>query len=146
IFVGKWGRRVSSSQVVEESPSKTPVRSKTNVVGQSEENVVESLSTSLLSLQNRLKMKVIQRETIEDDDFDILKVASFWNKGKSLVKSKKTQSENVAVIEDDFNDKAYAKFIDSGRTVVGPFKTKEAIPHKLFGFYKFVFSNTLDSG
>ncbi|KAF4356885.1 hypothetical protein F8388_003180 [Cannabis sativa] len=130
--VGEVGKKAECSQAVEESPSKTPVRSKTNVVGQSEENVVED--------------EGYPEKTIEDDDFDILEVASFWNKGKSLVKSKKTQSENVAVIEDDFNDKAYAKFIDSGRTVVGPFKTKEAIPHKLFGFYKFVFSNTLDPG
>ncbi|KAF4369666.1 hypothetical protein G4B88_020193 [Cannabis sativa] len=76
-----------------------------------------------------LKVEGYAKKTIEDDDFDILEVASFWNKGKSL---------------DDFNDKAYDEFIDSGITVVGPFKTKEAIPCKLFGFYKFVFSNTLD--
>ncbi|KAF4387191.1 hypothetical protein F8388_008825 [Cannabis sativa] len=81
-----------------------------------------------------------------DDDFDIVEGVSFWNKGKALVKSKKTHSENVHVIEDDFNDKAYEQFIESGRTVVGPFKTKEAIPRNQYGFYKFVFSNTLDPG
>ncbi|KAF4377226.1 hypothetical protein F8388_012327 [Cannabis sativa] len=117
------GKKAECSQAVEESPLKSPVRSKTNVVGLSEENVVESVSTPSLSAT----------KSIEDE-------------GKALVKSKKTQSENVPLIEDDFNNKAYEQFIESGRTVVGPFKMKEAIPRNQYGFYKFVFSNTLDPG
>ncbi|KAF4395949.1 hypothetical protein F8388_013118 [Cannabis sativa] len=143
---GEVGKKVECSRAMEESPSKTPVRSKTNVVGQSEENLVESLSTPLLSATKSIEDECYAEKTIEDDNFDILEVASFWNKGKSLVKSKKTQSDNVVLIQDDFNDKAYDEFIDSGKTVVWPFKTKEAIHRKLFGFYKFVFSNTLDLG
>ncbi|KAF4392668.1 hypothetical protein G4B88_029407 [Cannabis sativa] len=140
------GKKAECSQAVEESPLKSPVRSKTNVVGQSEENVVESVSTPSLSASKSVEDEGAAHNTFDDDDFDIVEVASFWNKGKALVKSKKTQLENVHLIEDDFNDKAYEQFIESGRTVVGPFKTKEAIPRNQYGFYKFVFSNTLDPG
>ncbi|KAF4403105.1 hypothetical protein G4B88_027876 [Cannabis sativa] len=118
----------------------------TNVVGQFEENVVESVTTPSLSATKSVEDEGYAHKTFEDDDFDIVEVASFWNKGKALVKSKKTQSENVHLIEDDFNDKAYDQFIESGRTVVRPFKMKEAIPRNQYGFYKFVFSNTLDPG
>ncbi|KAF4362926.1 hypothetical protein F8388_002356 [Cannabis sativa] len=140
------GKKAECSQAVEESPLKSPVRSKTNVVGQSEENVVESVTTPSLSASKSVEEEGAAHKTFEDDDFDIVEVVSFWNKGKALVKYKKTHSENVHVIEDDFNDKAYEQFIESGRTVVGPFKTKEAIPRNQYGFYKFVFSNTLDPG
>ncbi|KAF4377396.1 hypothetical protein F8388_013742 [Cannabis sativa] len=143
---GEVGKKAECNQVVEESPLKSPVHSKTNVVGQSEENVVESVTTPSLSASKSVEDEGCAHKTFEDDDFDIVKVASFWNKGKALVKSKKTQLENVHLIEDDFNDKAYEQFIDSGRTVVGPFKTKEAISRNQYGFYKFVFSNTLDPG
>ncbi|KAF4366326.1 hypothetical protein F8388_017480 [Cannabis sativa] len=142
----KTGKKAECSQAVEESPLKSPVRSKTNVVGLSEENVVESVSTPSLSATKSVEDEGAAHKTFDDEDFDIVEVASFWNKGKALVKSKKTQSENVPLIEDDFNDKAYEQFIESGRTVVGPFKTKEAIPRNQYGFYKFVFSNTLDPG
>ncbi|KAM6580327.1 hypothetical protein CsatA_004101 [Cannabis sativa] len=140
------GKKAECSQAVEESPLKSPVRSKTNVVGQSEENVVESVSTPSLSASKSVEDEGAAHNTFDDDDFDIVEVVSFWNKGKTLVKSKKTQLENMHLIEDDFNDKAYEQFIESGRTVVGPFKTKEAIPRNQYGFYKFVFSNTLDPG
>ncbi|KAF4393390.1 hypothetical protein F8388_023194 [Cannabis sativa] len=140
------GKKAECSQAVEESPLKSPVRSKTNVVGLSEENVVESVSTPSLSATKSVEDEGAAHKTFDDEDFDIVEVASFWNKGKALVKSKKTQSENLPLIEDDFNDKAYEQFIESGRTVVGPFKTKEAIPCNQYGFYKFVFSNTLDPG
>ncbi|KAF4392288.1 hypothetical protein F8388_012744 [Cannabis sativa] len=143
---GEVGKKAECSQAVEESPLKSPVRSKTNVVGQSEENVVESVTTPSLSATKSVEDEGYAHKTFQDDDFDIVEVASFWNKGKALVKSKKTQSEYVHLIEDDFNDKAYEQFIESGRTVVGPFKTKEAIPRNQYGFYKFVFSNTLDPG
>ncbi|XP_060961606.1 uncharacterized protein LOC133031871 [Cannabis sativa] len=139
-------KKAECSQAVEESPLKSPVRSKTNVVGLSEENVVESVSTPSLSATKSVEDEGAAHKTFDDEDFDIVEVASFWNKGKALVKSKKTHSENVPLIEDDFNDKAYEQFIESGRTVVGPFKTKEAIPRNQYGFYKFVFSNTLDPG
>ncbi|KAF4387945.1 hypothetical protein F8388_005562 [Cannabis sativa] len=108
------GKKAECSQAVEESPLKSPVH------------------------------EGAAHKTFDDEDFDIVEVASFWNKGKALVKSKKTQSENVPLIEDDFNNKAYEQFIESGRTVVGPFKTKEAIPRNQYEFYKFFFSNTLD--
>ncbi|KAF4360374.1 hypothetical protein F8388_019460 [Cannabis sativa] len=140
------GKKAECSQAVEESPLKSPVRSKTNVVGLSEENVVESVSTPSLSATKSVEDEGAAHKTFDDEDFDIVEVASFWNKGKALVKSKKTHSENVPLIEDDFNDKAYEQFIEWGRTVVGPFKTKEAIPRNQYGFYKFVFSNTLDPG
>ncbi|KAF4398204.1 hypothetical protein G4B88_009820 [Cannabis sativa] len=140
------GKKAECSQAVEESPLKSPVRSKTNVVGLSDENVVDSVSTPSLSVTKSVEDEGAAHKTFDDEDFDILEVASFWNKGKALVKSKKTQSENVPLIEDDFNDKAYEQFIESGRTVVGPFKTKEAIPRNQYGFYKFIFSNTLDPG
>ncbi|KAF4372203.1 hypothetical protein F8388_005588 [Cannabis sativa] len=143
---GEVGKKAECSRAVEESPLKSPVRSKTNVVGQSEENVVESVTTPSLSATKSVEDEGYPHKTFEDDDFDIVEVASFWNKGKALVKSKKTQSENVHLIEDDFNDKAYDQFIESGRTVVEPFKTKEAIPRNQYGFYKFVFSNILDPG
>ncbi|KAF4391494.1 hypothetical protein F8388_008898 [Cannabis sativa] len=133
------GKKAECSQAMEESPLKSPVRSKTNVVGQSEENVVESVTTPSLSASKSVEDEGCAHKTFEDDDFDIVEVASFWNKGKAL-----TQSENVHLIEDDFNDEAYEQFIESGRTVAGPFKTKEAIPRNQYGFYKFVFSNTLD--
>ncbi|KAF4351057.1 hypothetical protein G4B88_026095 [Cannabis sativa] len=138
---GEVGKKAECSQAVEESPLKSPVRSKTNVVVQSEENVVESVTTPSLSASKSVEDEGCAHKTFEDDDFDIVEVAFFWNKGKALVKSKKTQSEN-----DDFNNKAYEKFIESGITVVRPFKTKEAIPRNQYGFYKFVFSNTLDPG
>ncbi|KAF4398754.1 hypothetical protein G4B88_028117 [Cannabis sativa] len=125
---------------------RSPLRSKTNVVGLSEENVVESVSTPSLSATKSVEDEGAAHKTFHDEDFDIVEVASFWNKGKALVKSKKTQSENVPLIEDDLNDKAYEQFIESGRTVVGPFKRKEAIPRNQYGFYKFGFSNTLDPG
>ncbi|KAF4347746.1 hypothetical protein G4B88_015387 [Cannabis sativa] len=140
------GKKAECSQAVEESPLKSPVRSKTNVVGLSDENVVDSVSTPSLSVTKSVEDEGAAHKTFDDEDFDIVEVASFWNKGKALVKSKKTQSENVPLIEDDFNDKAYEQFIESGRTVVGPFKTKEAIPRNQYGFYKFIFSNTLDPG
>ncbi|KAF4377523.1 hypothetical protein F8388_025014 [Cannabis sativa] len=140
------GKKAECSQAVEESPLKSPVRSKTNVVGLSEENVVESISTPSLSATKSVEDEGAAHKTFDDEDFDIVEVASFWNKGKALVKSKKKQSENVPLIEDDFNDKAYEQFIESGKTVVGPLKTKEAIPRNQYGFYKFVFSNTLDLG
>ncbi|KAF4403507.1 hypothetical protein G4B88_008153 [Cannabis sativa] len=140
------GKKAECSQAVEESPLKSPVRSKTNVVGLSDENVVDSVSTPSLSVTKSVEDEGAAHKTFDDEDFDILEVASFWNKGKALVKSKKSQSENVPLIEDDFNDKAYEQFIESGRTVVGPFKTKEAIPRNQYGFYKFIFSNTLDPG
>ncbi|KAF4390582.1 hypothetical protein F8388_006079 [Cannabis sativa] len=124
----KVGKKAECSQAVEESPLKSLVRSKTNVVGLSEENVVESVTTPSLSASKSVEDEGAAHKTFDDDDFDIVEVVSFWNKGKALVKSKKTQSENVHLIEDDFNDKAYEQFIESGRTVVGPFKTKEAIP------------------
>ncbi|KAF4376085.1 hypothetical protein F8388_022606 [Cannabis sativa] len=143
---GEVGKKAECNQAVEESPLKSPVHSKTNVVGQSEENVVESVTTPSLSASKSVEDEGCAHKTFEDDDFDIVKVASFWNKGKALVKSKKTQLENVHLIEDDFNDKAYEQFIESGRTVVGPFKTKEAISRNQYGFYKCVFSNTLDPG
>ncbi|KAM6561178.1 hypothetical protein CsatA_030417 [Cannabis sativa] len=140
------GKKAECSQAVEESPLKSHVRSKTNVVGLSEENVVESVSTPSLSATKSVEDEGVAHKTFDDEDFDIVEVASFWNKGKALVKSKKTQLENVPLIKDDFNNKAYEQFIESGRTVVGPFKTKEAIPHNQYGFYKFVLSNTLDPG
>ncbi|KAF4356939.1 hypothetical protein F8388_015915 [Cannabis sativa] len=140
------GKKAECSQAVEESPLKSPVRSKTNVVGLSDENVVDSVSTPSLSVTKSVEDEGAAHKTFDDEDFDIVEVASFWNKGKALVKSKKTQSENVPLIEDDFNDKAYEQFIESSRTVVGPFKTKEAIPRNQYGFYKFIFSNTLDPG
>ncbi|KAF4396790.1 hypothetical protein F8388_004758 [Cannabis sativa] len=140
------GKKAECSQAVEESPLKSPVRSKTNVVGLSDKNVVDSVSTPSLSVTKSVEDEGAAHKTFDDEDFDIVEVASFWNKGKALVKSKKTQSENVPLIEDDFNDKAYEQFIESGRTVVGPFKTKEAIPRNQYGFYKFIFSNTLDPG
>ncbi|KAF4381355.1 hypothetical protein G4B88_030262 [Cannabis sativa] len=84
---GEVGKKAECSQAVEESPLKSPVH------------------------------EGYAHKTFEDDDFDIVEVASFWNKGKALVKSKKTQSENVHLIEDEFNDKAYEQFIESGRTV-----------------------------
>ncbi|KAF4375543.1 hypothetical protein G4B88_022190 [Cannabis sativa] len=140
------GKKAECSQAVEESPLKSPVRSKTNVVGLSDENVVDSVSTPSLSVTKSVEDEGAAHKTFDDEDFDILEVASFWNKGKAPVKSKKSQSENVPLIEDDFNDKAYEQFIESGRTVVGPFKTKEAIPRNQYGFYKFIFSNTLDPG
>ncbi|KAM6572883.1 hypothetical protein CsatA_016963 [Cannabis sativa] len=142
----KTGKKAECSQAVEESPLKSPVRSKTNVVGLSDENVVDSVSTPSLSVTKSVEDEGAAHKTFDDEDFDIVEVASFWNKGKALVKSKKTQSENVPLIEDDFNDKAYEQFIESGRTVVGPFKTKEAIPRNQYGFYKFIFSNTSDPG
>ncbi|KAF4377449.1 hypothetical protein G4B88_026402 [Cannabis sativa] len=135
---GEVGKKAECIRVMEESPLKSPVRSKTNVVGQSEENVVESVTTPSLSATKSVEDEGYPHKTFEDDDFDIVEVASFWNKGKALVKSKKTQSENVHLIEDDFNDKAYDQFIESGRTVVEPFKTKEAIPRNQYGFYKYV--------
>ncbi|KAF4403921.1 hypothetical protein G4B88_014377 [Cannabis sativa] len=144
--VAETGKKAECSQAVEESPLKSPVRSKTNVVGLSDENVVESVSTPALSVTKSVEDEGAAHKTFDHEDFDIVEVASFWNKGKALVKSKKTQSENVPLIEDDFNDKAYEQFIESGRTVVGPFKTKEAIPRNQYGFYKFIFSNTLDPG
>ncbi|KAF4365922.1 hypothetical protein G4B88_008395 [Cannabis sativa] len=134
----EMGKKAECSQAVEESPLKSPVRSKTNVVGLSEENVVESVSTPSLSATKSVEDEGAAHKTFDDEDFDIVEVASFWNKGKALVKSKKTQSENVPLIEDDFNDKAYEQFIESGRTVIGPFKTKEAIPRNQYGFYKFI--------
>ncbi|KAF4388889.1 hypothetical protein G4B88_029199 [Cannabis sativa] len=140
------GKKAECSQAVEESPLKSPVCSKTNVVGLSEENVVEYVSTPSLSVTKSVEDEGAAHKTFDDEDFDIVEVASFWNKGKALVKSKKTQSENVPLIEDDFNDKAYEQFIESGRTFVWPFKTKEAIPRNQNGFYKFVFGNTLDPG
>ncbi|KAM6569975.1 hypothetical protein CsatB_017960 [Cannabis sativa] len=140
------GKKAECSQAVEESPLKSLVRSKTNVVGLSDENVVDSVSTPSLSVTKSVEDEGAAHKTFDDEDFDIVEVASFWNKGKALIKSKKTQSENVPLIEDDFNDKAYEQFIESGRIVVGPFKTKEAIPRNQYGFYKFIFSNTLDPG
>ncbi|KAF4364913.1 hypothetical protein F8388_020627 [Cannabis sativa] len=104
---GEVGKKAECSQAVEESPLKSPVRSKTNV--------------------NPRKMwwNQLSHKTFEDDDFDIVKEASFWNKGKALIKSKKTLED------DDFNNKAYEQFIESGRTVVGPFKMKEDPPNTL---------------
>ncbi|KAF4346326.1 hypothetical protein G4B88_007879 [Cannabis sativa] len=131
------GKKAKCSQAVEDSPLKSPVRSKTNVVGLSEKNVVESISTPSLSATKSVEDEGAAHKTFDDEDFDIVEVASFWNKGKALVKSKKTQSENVPLIEDYFNDKAYEQFIESGRTVVGPFKTKEAIPHPGYVLAKF---------
>ncbi|XP_060962091.1 uncharacterized protein LOC133032234 [Cannabis sativa] len=114
-------KKAECSQAVEESPLKSHVRSKTNVVGLSEENVVESVSTPSLSATKSVEDEGAAHKTFDDEDFDIVKVASFWNKGKALVKSKKTRSENLPLIEDDFNDKAYEQFIESGRTIIDCF-------------------------
>ncbi|KAF4364119.1 hypothetical protein F8388_003499 [Cannabis sativa] len=72
---GEVGKKAECSQAVEESPSKTPVRSKNNVVGKSEENVVESVSTPLLSATKSVEDECYPDKTIEDDDFDIVEVA-----------------------------------------------------------------------
>ncbi|KAF4377491.1 hypothetical protein F8388_024982 [Cannabis sativa] len=79
-------KKAECSQAVEESPLKSPVRSKTNVVGLSDENVVDSSKWHLSGI-----------------------------KAKPSSNQKKTQSENVPLIEDDFNDKAYEQFIESGK-------------------------------